>query len=98
MIKQYMVDVEPCHRCGGLAYLSDVHIFHVDNPSEGEGFLWAYQEKSQDTIEVQYRCGCGTFSDRLQVFCDHNGDLYISPLQTFFDKAGVIKPPTKQAL
>jgi len=53
MIKQYMSDTESCPHCGGAVYPSNVRIYHVDNPSES-GFLWAYQEKSQDTIEIEY--------------------------------------------
>lgn len=95
MIKQYMVDVELCPHCGGAAYPFDVHFFYVDEPAPAENFLWSYQEKDTHTIEIQYRCACGMWNDRLQVFCDYNGDLYISPLQIGMDKQLVLKPPVK---
>lgn len=91
MIKQYMVDVQPCPACGRLLYPSDIHIFHVDDPSDS-GFLWAYQEKSRDIIELNFTCACQSWSDRLQVYADSEGDLFISPLQTVLNPAGVLKP------
>lgn len=92
MIKQYMVDTQPCPVCGRLVYPSDIHIFHIDDPSpNGSGFLWAYQEKRYDTIELQFECACRQWNDRIQVFVDHAGDLFISPLQTVMDSQGVLK-------
>lgn len=94
MIRQYMVDTQPCPVCGRFVYPSDIHIFHVDDPSKAD-FLWAYQEKAYDTIELQFECACHSWHDRIQVFTDHKGDLYISPLQTVMDKDGVLNPPLK---
>lgn len=94
MIKQYMVDTQACPICKRLMFPSDIHIFHVDDPAKTD-FLWAYQEKDHDIIELQFECACGSWHDRIQVFCDHAGDLYISPLQTVMDGQGIIKRPVR---
>jgi len=81
MIKQVVQTLDKCPGCGSELFFHDLVGFHPDDEARPGGFLWAYQEWTHTAYEVEYRCLCGMQNDRVMMFPDGRGDMWISPLQ-----------------